>query len=981
MIDAGRLPFVGRLLRLLLKKPGEAGLAAEIDFDAAWYLTQYPDITASGMDPLVHYLRYGRREGRLPGPNRALAWEAHLWRGCGDMLASLQSLAENDTAAAGEREYAAWACARWYVSAQPEHSKALDLLDRFRGGRYQSPRHAGPLLLLFELLLETGRLDEAAALLAGALTERASETDRQLASISLCLVTGTGASGVPTAGSWLNGINGLFASVGLGPVEELTAEGVSPLDRLAAPGPVFDERQVAEAPLVSAIVPLFNAEATLETALRSLSGQTWPNLEVLIVDDASSDRSVEITEAFIRRSQRPGRCYRLCRQPRNSGAYAARNRGLAAATGAFITVHDSDDWSHPSKIELQVGALMDNPKLKGVLSHWVRCTPELRFHHWRVESSWVYRNVSSLMLRRDVHESLGFWDRVRADGDTEFYYRMRAAFGEDAIGEVMPGVPLSFGRSLPTSLTRSKETSLSGQFWGVRYRYQNAARQWHAQALAVGALHLPERPSQRPFFAPASLCDDRTPPSVPGWDKALVLESGLFDPRWYVLANPDVRDLLVDPWEHYWVQGEAEGRDPGPAFSTSGYRAFYAGLIGEQRPILHFVREGREQGLAARPVFEGRLPETEARPWVMLCGHQAGRELYGAERSLLDLARAMQSLRLNVIVVLPSAINDAYLDALSGLCQQVAIVPLLWWRRGRETQKPTVDCLTALIQRYSVRLVYVNTVVLDEPLKAARRTGVPVVVHGREMPAHDPALCELLMATPEQVVEQVRSNSGVLVANSACLAHYYGADRSFLIPNIVDMSAFDVPLPEGPGLSVALISSNLPKKGLDDFIELARLLERRGSHIRCLLIGPENTHVERLRVIAAKGELPSRLELAGYAHSARAALAQADVVVNLSHFEESFGRTVLEAMAAGRPVVCYRWGALPELVVHCKTGYLAPFRDVSRLADYLERLAVDESGRLRMGEAARLRASRLYGLSSMKKALSEVLSTVLSNRL
>jgi glycosyltransferase involved in cell wall biosynthesis len=643
-----------------------------------------------------------------------------------------------------------------------------------------------------------------------------------------------------------------------------------------------------------------------------------------------------------------------------------------------MTVHDSDDWSHPSKIELQVRALMDNAKLKGALSYWVRCTPELRFHHWRVEDSWVYRNVSSLMFRCDVRESLGFWDRVRADGDTEFYYRMRAAYGEDAIGEVMPGVPLSFGRSLPNSLTRSKATSLSSQYWGVRYRYQNAARQWHAHALSAGKLHLPERPAQRPFFAPESLCDDLTPPSVPGWDKALVLESGLFDPQWYVLANPDVRDLLVDPWEHYWAQGEAEDRDPGPAFSTSGYRAFYAGLIGEQRPILQFVREGREQGLAARPVFEGRLPETEGRPWVRLCGHQAGFELYGAERSLLDLARAMQSLRLNVIVVLPSAINTAYLSAVSGLCQQVAIVPLLWWRPGRETQELTIDCLAALLRRYAVELVYTNTVVLDEPLKAGRRAGVPVVVHGREMPAHDPALCDLLMATPEQVVEQVRSNADALIANSACLADFYGVDRSFLVPNIVESAAFEVPLPKESGLAVALISSNLPKKGLDDFVELARLLD--GNDIRCLLIGPDNAHLDRLRARSAKGELPPNLVLAGYATSAQEALAQADVVVNLSHFEESFGRTVLEAMAAGRPVVCYRWGALPELVQHGKTGYLAPFRDIAAVADYLLQLAADEDARRRMGDAARVRAGSFYGPSNMTAALADVFAAFMNDR-
>ncbi|MFC6669095.1 glycosyltransferase family 2 protein [Marinobacterium aestuariivivens] len=320
---------------------------------------------------------------------------------------------------------------------------------------------------------------------------------------------------------------------------------------------------MAGAPRVSVIVPLFNAEATLETALRSLTEQTWPNLEVLIVDDASADRSAEVAEAFVRCAQGPGRVFRLLRQPRNAGAYAARNRGLAAATGAFITVHDSDDWSHPRKIEFQVRPLLDGPALKATVAHWVRCTPDLRFHHWRVEESWIYRNVSSLLFRREVHETLGFWDRVRADGDTEFYYRLVAAFGDEAIGEVSPGVPLSFGRSLPTSLTRKKDTSLRSRFWGARYHYQDAARYWHAQAHSSADLYLPERPVQRPFFAPQSLCDETASASACGWERALVLESGLFDPQWYVLANPDVRDLLVDP-------GSTTGRKERPRAGTRG---------------------------------------------------------------------------------------------------------------------------------------------------------------------------------------------------------------------------------------------------------------------------------------------------------------------------------------------------------------------------------------------------------------------------
>ena len=77
-----------------------------------------------------------------------------------------------------------------------------------------------------------------------------------------------------------------------------------------------------------------------------------------------------------------------------------------------------------------------------------------------------------------------------------------------------------------------------------------------------------------------------------------------------------------------------------------------------------------------------------------------------------------------------------------------------------------------------------------------------------------------------------------------------------------------------------------------------------------------------------------------------AALAQLDIVVNLSRFQESFGRTVLEAMAAARPVVAYDWGALGELVVAAEngdatTGILVPFGDSLMAAQQVAMLVND----------------------------------------
>jgi hypothetical protein len=130
--------------------------------------------------------------------------------------------------------------------------------------------------------------------------------------------------------------------------------------------------------LVSVIVPAWNAAKTLETALEGLARQSWAALEVIVVDDCSSDETAAIVERFAARDPR----IRLLRHAANQGAYAARNTALASARGAFITNHDSDDWSHPRKIESQVRPLLESDALVATLSHWVRTSDDLRFGQW-----------------------------------------------------------------------------------------------------------------------------------------------------------------------------------------------------------------------------------------------------------------------------------------------------------------------------------------------------------------------------------------------------------------------------------------------------------------------------------------------------------------------------------------------------------------------------------------------------------------------
>ncbi len=100
-------------------------------------------------------------------------------------------------------------------------------------------------------------------------------------------------------------------------------------------------------PLVSVIIPAYNAAATLGRAIDSVLAQTHFRLEILVIDDASIDATLAIAKGY-------GPAVQWLHQAHQGGVYAARNRGLAEAHGAFIAFLDADDWWFPDRLARQL---------------------------------------------------------------------------------------------------------------------------------------------------------------------------------------------------------------------------------------------------------------------------------------------------------------------------------------------------------------------------------------------------------------------------------------------------------------------------------------------------------------------------------------------------------------------------------------------------------------------------------------------------
>lgn len=372
------------------------------------------------------------------------------------------------------------------------------------------------------------------------------------------------------------------------------------------------------------------------------------------------------------------------------------------------------------------------------------------------------------------------------------------------------------------------------------------------------------------------------------------------------------------------------------------------------------------------------LTTSARRPHVMVVGHRVADQVFGAERSLLELLAAVDRRTYEVSCVLPGA-NASYVSAVARRAGSVSVFPYEWWNLSRPNDEDVVARFESLLRSTRVDLVHVNTITLMEPLVAARRVGVPSILHARELITEDPALAARLGDDGAAIARTISAASDFVIANSDATHRLYRKKgRSFRLYNGIDVARFDLPNEPEPGtVRVGIISSNEPNKGIDDFIRLAVLASQRRPGLAFVVIGPRTPRVLELERMAREVAPGLNLCVSDYVADPVDAIGRVNVVVSLSLVAESFGRTIVEAMAAGRPVVAYRRGALPELVRHGVDGFLIPYLDFASALDHLIALADHPERVLEMGQNARRRAARRFSQPTFASRLNAIYGRVL----
>ncbi len=216
--------------------------------------------------------------------------------------------------------------------------------------------------------------------------------------------------------------------------------------------------------LISCIVPVYNGERYIEEALDSILAQAWRPLEVLVVDDGSTDRTEDIAREVAERTPE----LRVLTQ-KNAGPAVARNTGLAACGGELICFLDADDLWHPEKLVRQAARFDADPRLDYCVHHvqnfWEQdLADEAESYRDHARGQPIPGYVTQcLMARRQAFERVGYFDPGLQHGDSmDWFLRARAT---GLVGELMPDV-LLYRRMHEGNRSRTQASGSLDEFFG-----------------------------------------------------------------------------------------------------------------------------------------------------------------------------------------------------------------------------------------------------------------------------------------------------------------------------------------------------------------------------------------------------------------------------------------------------------------------------------------------------------------------------------
>ena len=200
-------------------------------------------------------------------------------------------------------------------------------------------------------------------------------------------------------------------------------------------------------PLVSVVIPVFNGERFLREAVQSVLAQKYSPVEIIIVDDGSTDGTADVARSL------PETVQYL--HQTNHGPAAARNRGIEHAQGSLLAFADADDLWPPDKLELQLPYLLNEPAIEIVMGRIQQVLLGQAEAEEFGEPTFSV-NLGSAVIRKSVFERVGLFDEtMRYSEDVDWFMRAREG---GAVIKTIDAVTLLY-RHHQQNMTRGKSVS------------------------------------------------------------------------------------------------------------------------------------------------------------------------------------------------------------------------------------------------------------------------------------------------------------------------------------------------------------------------------------------------------------------------------------------------------------------------------------------------------------------------------------------
>ncbi|MDO4759614.1 MAG: glycosyltransferase family 2 protein [Candidatus Saccharibacteria bacterium] len=227
-------------------------------------------------------------------------------------------------------------------------------------------------------------------------------------------------------------------------------------------------------PLVSVIVPVYNAEKFIADTIENVMSQSYGNWELLLVDDNSQDNSIKIIEKYAAEDKR----IKLVKQSKNLGAAKARNKGVSIAKGRYIAFLDADDLWHPDKLTIQVAfaqksnhpftftdyEFMDR---EGNLTGKRAEVPKRITYAIALKKSYIFTSTVLIDLQK-IHKKHAMMENYKIGEDITTWWRLLDVYG-DAYGVQKA---LSYYRRSPGSASANKLLAAKCR-WGLYRKHRD----------------------------------------------------------------------------------------------------------------------------------------------------------------------------------------------------------------------------------------------------------------------------------------------------------------------------------------------------------------------------------------------------------------------------------------------------------------------------------------------------------------------------